>query len=479
MANPFASRAGGTGEGSIHGGARVAILGLGASGVAAARLALAHGGEVHVSDLRTDAAAHAAGAGLRALGARVELGGHDLDALAAAGTVVVSPGIPPDAPVLRALRERGVRWVSEPEFAVRFLSGALIAVTGTNGKTTTAALAAHLLEEAGIRAGLGGNVGGGLAPAASELALRDPQPEWVVLELSSFQLADIDTLSPDIGVLTNLAPDHLDRYPDVETYYADKARLFRNASSRSRWVLNRDQPEVEALAGDAPGIRYHFSLEDSGFPGAWLRDGEMFLRLDGEPVSLGAPSEMSLLGRHNVANALAAAVAAGLAGAPAERMRAGLRTFSPLPHRLEPVGERDGVLWVNDSKATNVAAAASAVLSLQSAVGRGGERRGLILLLGGKDKGEALAPLARVLPGHVRTVVCYGAAGPRFADALEGAVPVVRSTGSFDDAVRAGADAAHRGDLLLLAPACSSFDQFRNYEERGDRFRALARGEAS
>lgn len=479
MARPSASRAGRAGEGNTHGDLRVAILGLGASGAAAARLALAHGGEVHVSDLRADAAAHAAGDQLRALGARVELGGHDLDAVASAGLVVVSPGIPPDAPVLRALAERGVRWVSEPEFAVRFLTGSLIAVTGTNGKTTTAALTAHLLQEAGIRAGLGGNVGGGLAPAASELALRDPQPDWVVLELSSFQLADIDTLTPDVGVVTNLAADHLDRYADVASYWADKARLFRNASSRSRWVLNADQPEVEALAGDAPGTRWRFSLEGPTERGAWLDGGEMVLALEGDPISLGTPSGMPLLGVHNVANALAASVAAGLAGASPAGIRTALGNFRPLPHRLEPVGEPGGVLWVNDSKATNVAAACSAVLSLAGTEGAGGEGRGLILLLGGKDKGEGLDPLRAVLPGRVRAVVCYGAAGPRFADALQAVVPVIRSTGSFDEAVEAGVAAARPGDLLLLAPACSSFDQFRNYEERGDRFRALARGEGA
>lgn len=476
----------------IQGGERVAILGLGASGLAAARLALAHGGEVYVSDLRTDAAVDAAGARLRALGARVELGRHDVEALAGADLVVVSPGIPPDAPVLRALRSRGVGWVSEPEFAVRFFPGALIAVTGTNGKTTTAALTAHLLREAGFPAALGGNVGGRLAPTASELALLDPAPDPVVLELSSFQLADIDTLSPDIGVVTNLAPDHLDRYPDVATYWADKARLFRNAHSGSRWVLNGDQPEVDALAGDAPGERYRFSLRPLEGPGASLREGVLTLHLEGSPQPLLRTEELSLLGMHNVANALAAATAAALAGAPVEALRRGLASFPPLPHRLEPVGERNGVRWVNDSKATNVAAARSAVLSLvpeplaaSPREGAGpapdspGWEGGLILLVGGKDKGEDPAPLAEILPGRVRVVVCYGAAGPRMARELESAAAVLRVSGSFDQAVAAGAEVARPGETLLLSPACSSFDQFANYEERGNRFRALARGEGA
>jgi UDP-N-acetylmuramoylalanine--D-glutamate ligase len=464
-------------------GRKVAILGIGASGTAAARLALAHGGEVHVSDLRTDPAADAAAAELRALGARVDLGRHDLDGIAGAGTVVASPGIPPHAPVLRGLRERGVRWIAEPEFAVRFLTGALIAVTGTNGKTTTSALIAHLLREGGVRAAVGGNIGGGFGPPASELALLEPQPEWVVLELSSFQLADIDALTPEIGVLTNLAPDHLDRYPSVEAYYADKARLFRNATAASRWVLNGDDAAVEELAAGVPGERYHFSIKRPCI-GAFLRGDVLVLALTpGDEVPIGTTGELRLLGGHNVSNALGAAVAAALAGASPEAIARGLRTFAPLAHRLEPVGRPGGVTWVNDSKATNIAAARSAVLSLSSSPAIPPAHGRIVLLLGGKDKGEAVDALAEVLPGRVRAVVCYGAAGERLAAALAPllapsptAVPpgVHRSAAGFDEAVGLGAALAEEGDTLLLAPACSSYDQFANYEERGARFRELA-----
>jgi UDP-N-acetylmuramoylalanine--D-glutamate ligase len=215
-------------------GEKIAVVGLAASGRAAARLALEKGGKVHVSDLRTDAATHVRGAELRALGAEVDLGEHPLDRIADAATVVVSPGIRPDTPVLSELGERGVRWISEPEFAFRFFHGPLIAVTGTNGKTTTAVLLAHLLEEDGLDVALGGNIGAAFGPPASELALREEGPAWYVVELSSFQLGAIDRLKPDIGVMTNLAPDHLDSYPSVESYYADKANLFRNADDDSR-----------------------------------------------------------------------------------------------------------------------------------------------------------------------------------------------------------------------------------------------------
>jgi UDP-N-acetylmuramoylalanine--D-glutamate ligase len=448
-------------------GRTISILGLGASGNAAAKLALDKGGEVYVSDLRAEPSAAVGAAQLRELGARVELGGHDLETLARADTVVVSPGIPPDAPVLEALRALGRGWISEPEFAFRFLDGPLIAVTGTNGKTTTAAMTAHLLQEAGVRAGLGGNIGSAFGPPASALALLEPAPEWFVVELSSFQLADIVDFVPTIGVVTNLAPDHLDRYPDVEAYYADKARFFDNAAPGTSWVLNADVPEVEELAGDAPGRRYRFSLEGKDDTNAFVRDGVLTLSLgEGEEESLLPEEALPTLGRHNVANALAAALAGGLAGVAPPAATRGLESFRPLPHRLELVAEGDGLRWVNDSKATNVAAACGALRSL---------RGSLVLLLGGKDKGEDFSPLRAALHEGVRGVILYGEARGRLASALEGAVPLRTVDGTFEEAVQAGRELARPGDFLLLSPACSSFDMFENYEARGFRFTALAR----
>ncbi len=448
----------------------VAILGLGSSGAAAARLALAQGGSVYVSDLRTDAATSARAAQLRELGADVELGAHDLDRVADADTVVASPGIPPHAPVLRHLASRGRRWISEPEYAARFYRAPLIAVTGTNGKTTTTLLIAHLLNEGGVHVGVGGNVGGGLAPTASELAMLDPAPDWYVLEVSSFQLADIDRFTADIGVLTNLAPDHLDRYASLEAYYGDKARLFDNATERSRWVLG-DQAEVRALAADHPGQRFTFGVGGSEGLAAFVRDGALMLRVGEVEERLITRDELPLLGGHNLANALAAALVARVVGVGLDDLRRGLRTARALPHRMEPVAERGGVVWVNDSKATNAAATVSALLSLD---------RPTVVLLGGKDKNEDLAPLAAAVRPPVRAAVCYGAAGGRIGDALERstAVPLVR-VGTFVDAVERGAELAQPGDLLLLSPACSSFDEFENYEARGRRFTELARGEAA
>ena len=449
-------------------GVGVAVIGLGVSGVAAARLALAKGADVYVSDTRTDDAVAARGADLRVDGVSVDLGGHDVERVARAGIVVVSPGIGPDAPVLRALADRRVRWISEPELASRFYPGSLIAVTGTNGKTTTVLLTDHLLRAAGVRAAAGGNVGGGLAPAASDLARLDDSPDWFVLEMSSFQLAGVDTFRSRIGVITNLSPDHLDRYESVEAYYADKARLFDNADESSRWVLPVGDEEAHRLIGDTPGERYYFGQGVDSH--AFVADGEFTLRLSTESEPLGAVEAFPLLGGHNVENALAAALTARLAGAEPKGISGGLVSARALPHRLEAVADRDGVLWVNDSKATNVAATRSALESLD---------RSVVLLLGGKDKGEDFGSLAEAIVKRVRVVLTYGAVGPRLAAELGlalGSTPVELVDGDLALVVTRAAEVAQPGDVVLLSPACSSFDMFESYEERGRRFAELARG---
>ena len=466
---------------------KVAVIGLGESGEAAARLALAKGAQVHVTDTHvTDSNGHdaiaARGAALRDLGADVRLGGHAVEKIARAETIVVSPGIPPGVPVLAALRARGIHWISEPEFASRFIESPLTIVTGTNGKTTTAALCAHLLCAGGVDAALGGNIGGGLGPPASALALLDPAPERMVIELSSFQLADIRDLTPDVGVMTNLGVDHMDRYESVDDYHADKRRLFEAGDEHTTWVLNGDDSAVLEMAAPFPGTRFRFSLDEPVVPGAWLEEGRLMLDLGdtGTPCRIADADDVSLLGRHNLANALAALLAA-IASVGADACLApgavgsALRSFPPLPHRLEPVGTVRGVRWVNDSKATNIAASASALRSLDGPV---------VLLLGGTDKGEDFRGLVPAMRGKVRTVVAYGAAGRRAAreitEAAPEAFPVHRVDGPFEDVVAAGQELARHDDILLLAPACSSFDMFDDYQRRGDAFRALARagGEA-
>ncbi len=448
-------------------GQTVGVLGLARSGLAAARLARTRGAGVYASDAGDSDAARQAAEQVRAMGGDAETGGHDLARLAACGRIVLSPGIPPTARVLKEEAIRGVPVIPEIEFAYEQLDCPVIAITGTNGKTTVTGLIEHLLRADGLDAVAGGNIG----TALSELAMREPQPAWAVVECSSFQLAGIDRFTPRIGILTNLAPDHLDWYDNVEDYYADKARLFSNASADSRWILNAEDERARTLIGDAPGTRLYFRVatapESEDELGGWLSVDELMIRTEpGRTERVGDAADLQILGPHNVANALAAALAARLAGASVQGISDGLRTFTAPAHRLEPVGEVDGVLWINDSKATNIASTRVAVR---------GMTRPTVLLLGGRHKGEPYTELLPDLDGRVKTVIAYGEAAPVIVADLEGKAPVERVDGPFEAVVDHARRIARPGDAVLLSPACSSFDMFRNYEERGKRFAQLAR----
>ncbi|MDB4949227.1 MAG: murD [Gemmatimonadetes bacterium] len=448
-------------------GETVGVLGLARSGLAAARLALAKGARVYASDLGTSPATEAAAEQVRALGGDADAGRHDAAKLAACDRIVLSPGIPRTVPILRDPAVASVRVESEVEFAFGLLDSPVIAITGTNGKTTTTALLSHLLMTAGQDAPAGGNIG----IALSELAMRDPAPDVAVVEVSSFQLADTHRFAPQIGILTNLAPDHLDRYPGVAEYYADKARLFANATADSRWVLNGEDETARGLPGGADGWRFYFRVAsplEPGELGGYVTDDRwLVLRMDdgAEEEHLASTDELRILGTHNAANALAAAIAARLAGADAASIGRGLRSFEPPAHRLQPVADRDGVLWINDSKATNLASTQVALRSTH---------RPVVLLLGGRHKGEPYTGLLDDLRGRVRTVLAYGEAAPIIQADLSAEVPVERVDGGFDAVVRRAAEIARTGDVVLLSPACSSYDMFRDYEERGRRFAELA-----
>ncbi len=448
----------------IRAGERIGVLGLARSGVAAARLALSRGAAVYVSDVSTTEATREAAERLATLGAEVETGGHDVGKLAACDRIVLSPGIPPTAAVLRAPELADVPIVPELEFAYHEFDGPLVAVTGTNGKTTVTSLIAHALRASAISAEAGGNIG----IALSELILGAAHPQVIVAEVSSFQLGRTHRFGPTVGVLTNLAPDHLDWYASVDDYYADKARLFANATPASRWVLNGEDDAVLALIGDAPGERYYFrgsgSLQADERGGYLDAEGWLVLRLEGRDERLLRASELKILGPHNIANSLAAAIAARLVGANPAGISAGLRTFTPMQHRLEPVAETDGVLWVNDSKATNIASASVAIRSLD---------RPTVLLLGGRHKGEEYERLVDVMRDRVKVIVAYGEAADRIEEALTSAVPVEIVRGSFADVLDRAAGMAEPGDAILLSPACSSYDMFRDYEDRGTQFRRL------
>ena len=442
----------------------IAVLGLAKSGTAVSRLLLVDGRKIYASDSSDSATARTNAESLARIGVDASPGGHDLARVARASLVVASPGIPPDAPPLVAARATGVPVVSEVEIALRFLeSSRIIAVTGTNGKTTTTALVGHILRGLGLDAVDAGNIGTPL----SEIALRETPPAWIALEMSSFQLHDTPSISPAVGILTNLSPDHLDRYPSVAEYYADKARLFANANENSRWVLNADDSAVRRMATEVRGDKYHFSIRTQA--DAWYDSPTGWLILAGDLLL--ERDDIGLLGDHNIANALAAALAVSIADVDfrsltaRDRIRDSLKSFTPLKNRLELVGEFGGVQWINDSKATNVS---SALVAIE------GMRRPTVLLLGGRHKGEPYTGLADAIRKHVKHIIAYGEAGPIVEKDLTGVAPIDKLDFDFEAVIRRAREIASPGDAILLSPACSSFDMFKNYEERGARFRQLA-----
>jgi UDP-N-acetylmuramoylalanine--D-glutamate ligase len=438
-------------------GREVMVAGMGRSGVAAVHLLHRHGIPVYAAD-------DGAGEGVRRYAAMVaglervtvEVGGHDPGRIARAAALVLSPGIPPTATMVRLAVAAGVPVVAEAQLGLDALTGVpAIMVTGTNGKTTTTALIDHLLRAAGRRSMAAGNIG----TALSEVAVTDPPPEWLAVELSSFQLHDCPDVAPTVGVLTNLAPDHLDRYTSLAEYYADKARLFANARPASLWVSNLDDPASRTMVAGVTGR--HLAFSTTTMADAWLDRTHDRLMLAGQPLL--ARADLPLLGEHNVANALAAALAVHATGVPHAAIAAGLPTFRALVHRMEPVREHEGVLWVNDSKATNIASTLVAVRAMS---------RPYVLLLGGRHKGEPYTALLEAFGPHLVAVVAYGESGDLVRHDLGEAIRVERVV-DLPAAVACAQALVPADGAVLLSPACSSYDQFPNYEVRGATFRAL------
>jgi UDP-N-acetylmuramoylalanine--D-glutamate ligase len=444
----------------------IAVIGLARSGRAAAQLLARAGSDVYATDSGDSAELRETSTVLSADGVDVQLGAHDLARIAKAALVVASPGVPPTAAPFKAARNAGIPIVSEIEIGLRFLPDLkYIAITGTNGKTTTTALTGHLLNALGKRAATAGNIGTPL----SELALRATPPEWIALEVSSFQLHDTPSIRPLVGMLTNLSANHLDRYDSVGEYFGDKALMFQNASVASHWVTNLDDPDVRAMVEPVPGMHAHFSVGQ--------KTEAYFDRERGDLVVYGRSllhrDDLPLLGDHNIANALAASLAVILADRQhrtdhaLRRIGAALKSFNALEHRIETVGEFEGVTWINDSKSTNVA---STLVAMR------GMPKPTVLLLGGKHKGEPYTELAPELKRTGRAVIAYGEAAPLIEKDLSGVVPLERLGSSFDEVVAAARRLAQPGDIVLLSPACSSYDMFDNYEQRGAVFKAMAAG---
>jgi UDP-N-acetylmuramoylalanine--D-glutamate ligase len=436
-------------------GREVAVVGLGKSGVSATLLLRSRGIPVYASDVGSGPTYDEWAARLRAAGASVDLGRHDLERIARSAAVVVAPGVPPGVPPLKTAREAQLQIYAEVDIGFLALQRThCIGITGTNGKTTTTSLIAHVLSTAGLRAETAGNIGRPLC----EVALSDQPPDWLALELSSFQLHDAPHLKPALGVLTNLAPNHLDRYKTLEEYYGDKAQLFRNADSSSVWITNADDPAVQNMVREVPGRHVRFSIARCA--DAWYDREEGRLMLGQSPIM--PRNALPLLGDHNVANALAAALVASQVGSPLDQIAEGLHSFRAIRHRVEPIREVDGVLWINDSKSTNITSTEVAVAALD---------RPFVLLLGGRHKGEPYTRLIEPLQARCRAVVAYGESRPLILTDLGARVKVVPAEG-FDEVIETARSLARHGDAVLLSPACSSYDMFHNYEERGDRFRA-------
>ena len=441
--------------------ARVVVLGGAESGVGAAVLAKVKGFDVFLSDKGQIKEAYAAE--LRKWEIPFEEGQHTEELILNADEVVKSPGIPGTVPMVQKIREKGIRVVSEIEFASRYDSAKKICVTGSNGKTTTTSLIYYLLQNAGLNVGLGGNIGKSYA-----YQVATEHFDYYVLEISSFQLDDIYDFRPDIAIITNITPDHLDRYDHkMENYVAAKFKITRNLRSDNCFIFDTDD---EITVGHLSKIVLRckmlpFSQEKEVKQGAFLKNDKMVLRYNQEETDIFL-QDLSLGGKHNIYNSMAAALAAKAAGIENEVIRKSLATFQPIEHRLEPVLSIKDVLYINDSKATNVD---SAWYALEC------QKRPVIWIVGGKDKGNDYSVLNDLVKEKVKAIVCLGVDNAKIHAAFEGMVGTIVDALSAKEAVEKSAALAKAGDVVLLSPCCASFDLFKNYEDRGEQFKAAVR----
>jgi UDP-N-acetylmuramoylalanine--D-glutamate ligase len=436
----------------------VLVVGLARTGVATALFCAARDAIVTATDARAENEFAEALISLHAAGVNLELGGHQENTFLEQDLIIPSPGVPPDAPLLQAARAKGVTIWSEIELADRFLDGRMIGITGSNGKTTTTSLMEHILKNAGFPTILAGNIGTPLISCVE----RTNDKTITVVELSSFQLELIETFRPNISVFLNLTPDHLDRHHTLQAYGAAKARIFENQTEADSAVLNADDPETTPYAPHKPHV-YWFSLKQRVAQGAFVCENQILFRHHGDEDAVMNLKDIPLAGAHNVENVLAAVVAARLAGATPAAIAKGVRSFAGVEHRLEFVAEIGGVRYYNDSKATNVDAT---VKALEAFPGR------ILIILGGRDKGSDYTVLQKPLREKAVLGLLIGAAAEKIEKQIAGSVALDRA-GTIERAVEIASHAARPGDIVLLAPACASFDQFQNYEHRGRFFKEL------
>ena len=439
-------------------GKKVVVAGAARSGVAAAQLLARRGAAVTLSDVRQslDEAAD-----LEAAGIALELGGHTAETFSAADLVVLSPGVPRNQPVIEAARSRGTEVIGELELASRWLAGRIVAITGTKGKSTTTTLAGRMLEAGGHKVLVGGNIGHALSAQVETSTAETIH----VVEASSFQLEGIETFHPWIAVLLNFSPDHLDRHATVDEYAAAKARIFENQSAADWAVLNADDPASLAMAHGAQAQRLMLSMTEQLAEGIVIDERAIVRRQENRSEPLVPLTSIRLLGRHLLVDVMAASAVAHIAGVQPAAMTAAVEGFTGLEHALEPVTQIAGVQFVNDSKATNIEAARRAIESFGD---------GLVVILGGRFKGGDFADLASPLAARRATVITIGEARDRIVAAL-GKDVAVHPAADMASAVRQAFGAAAPGSTVLLAPACSSFDMFQDYAERGRVFKQETR----
>jgi UDP-N-acetylmuramoylalanine--D-glutamate ligase len=440
---------------------RVLVVGLGKSGVASALFLKAHGARVTVSDTKSGDELRNEIPALLDHGITVETGGHGERTFRGQDLIVVSPGVPVDAPLLVQARSLGEAVIGEIELAAQFLPGPIVAITGSNGKTTTTTLTGEILAAGGLPTLVGGNIG---TPAISLAERANPQTV-IVLEVSSFQLETIQKFRPKVAVVLNVTPDHLDRHRTFEAYVNAKARMFENQTGEDFAVLNEDDPTCMAMAAGTRSQVYWFSRHKEVKQGAWVREGNIVFRDGSQQREIMKAAEIPLKGAHNLENVLAAVCAGALLGCAPEKIRQAVRDFKAVEHRLEFVATIRGVDYYNDSKATNVDATIKALESFPA---------NIHLILGGKDKGSDYTVLNNLLRQRVKRVYTIGAAAAKIESQLKD-VEVVHAE-TLESALRKANAAAQPGDVVLLAPACASFDQFKNYEQRGRVFKEIVRG---
>ena len=441
-------------------GKKVLVVGLARTGIATALFCAERGARVTATEARPELEIAETAAKLRSAGVTLELGGHRPETFVQQDLIVPSPGVPPLMPALAAARAIGVPVWSEIELAWRFLRGRLICITGSNGKTTTTSLIGHILETSGFPVQVAGNIG---TPLISRVDISS-DTSFTVVEASSFQLESISALRPDISVLLNLTPDHLDRHGSIEAYAAAKARIFENQTEEDAAVINAEDAVAPQYAPAGARV-FWFSRVKRVANGCYLRGDEIVFRCEGTETVLLERKDIGLRGSHNIENVLAAAAAARLAGAQPAAIAEGVRTFAGVEHRIEYVATISGVEYFNDSKATNVDATLKALDAFPGKV---------VVILGGKDKGSDFRILRQALRSRARMALLIGSAADKIETELAGVIPVERAE-TMARAVEIASRRAQPGDTVLLAPACASLDQFENYEHRGRVFKQLVR----